>query len=60
VVVERGISAGTLSGDSELLVDRLVGAVYYRALITGEPLDAEFARELVLSAVGPRDAGGTA
>jgi AcrR family transcriptional regulator len=58
--VERGIGAGTLSGDSALLVDQLLGAVHYRALITGETLDAEYARELVLSVVGPRDMGGTA
>ncbi|GAB2459296.1 AcrR family transcriptional regulator [Conyzicola lurida] len=60
VVVERGVSAGTLSGDSALIVDQLVGAVYYRALITGETLDAEYSRGLVRAVVGPRDAEGTA
>ena len=36
-----------------VLVDQLVGPLYYRLLITGEPIDPTYVRELVLSTLGP-------
>ncbi|TWD83720.1 TetR family transcriptional regulator [Kribbella amoyensis] len=36
----------------ETLVDQLVGPLYYRLLVTGEPLSADYARTLVDSVLG--------
>ncbi|WP_433166988.1 TetR/AcrR family transcriptional regulator [Kribbella sp. CA-247076] len=36
-----------------VLVDQLVGPLYYRLLVTGEPITSAYARELVLSTLGP-------
>ena len=36
-----------------VLVDQLVGPLYYRLLITGEPLSPAYARTLVQSVLGP-------
>ncbi|PKW10975.1 transcriptional regulator, TetR family [Streptomyces sp. 1222.5] len=42
---ERGdLRAGT---SSTVLFDQLAGALYYRLLVTGEPIDAAYVRELV-------------
>ncbi|MFK4089681.1 TetR/AcrR family transcriptional regulator [Kribbella sp. NPDC020789] len=38
-----------------VLVDQLVGPLYYRLLVTGEPLTPEYARTLVLSVLGPEE-----
>ncbi len=35
-----------------VLVDQLVGPLYYRLLITGEPITSAYVRELVLSTLG--------
>ncbi|MFI5695564.1 TetR/AcrR family transcriptional regulator [Kribbella sp. NPDC051586] len=39
--------------DPRVIVDQLVGALYYRLLITGEPIDPAYVRALVLSTLGP-------
>jgi AcrR family transcriptional regulator len=36
-----------------VLVDQLVGPLYYRLLVTGEPITSDYVRELVLSTLGP-------
>jgi AcrR family transcriptional regulator len=38
-----------------VLVDQLVGPLYYRLLVTGEPLTADYARTLVRSVLGPEE-----
>jgi AcrR family transcriptional regulator len=46
--LERGRERGEISADAdlELAVDALHGAVFYRLLLSGEPLDAAFADSL--------------
>ncbi|GAA1561251.1 TetR/AcrR family transcriptional regulator [Kribbella hippodromi] len=39
--------------DPRVVVDQLVGALYYRLLITGEPIDPAYVRALVHSTLGP-------
>ena len=43
--LERGRARGEIDADAdlELAVDALHGAVFYRLLLSGEPLDADFA-----------------
>ncbi len=50
-VIGRGIERGELPGhvDQELLVDLLVGPLFYRALVSHVPIDAEY-RERLLDA----------
>jgi AcrR family transcriptional regulator len=38
-----------------VLVDQLVGPLYYRLLVTGEPLTPDYARTLVRSVLGPAE-----
>jgi AcrR family transcriptional regulator len=38
-----------------VLVDQLVGPLYYRLLVTGEPLTPDYARTLVRSVLGPEE-----
>jgi AcrR family transcriptional regulator len=47
--LERAVARGALPPDTDLdlLVDRLVGPVYYRVLVTGEPVSREFTDALV-------------
>ncbi|MDN3359138.1 TetR/AcrR family transcriptional regulator [Actinomadura sp. DC4] len=47
--IERAIARGELPPDTdvELAVDRLVGPVHYRALVTGDPLPRAFTDALV-------------
>lgn len=54
-VVARA-QAGGLTDDSvppAVLVDQLIGPLYYRLLVTGEPLTPAYARELVASVLRP-------
>ena len=46
--LERGRERGEIRADAdlELAVDALHGAVFYRLLLSGEPLDAEFAERV--------------
>jgi hypothetical protein len=46
--LERGRERGEIRADAdlELAVDTLHGAVFYRLLLSGEPLDAAFAERL--------------
>jgi AcrR family transcriptional regulator len=56
-VVAQAQAAG-LTDDSvppAVLVDQLVGPLYYRLLVTGEPIDPEYARTLVRSVLRPTD-----
>lgn len=39
--------------DPRVIVDQLVGALYYRLLVTGEPIDPAYVSLLVLSTLGP-------
>lgn len=52
--VTRAIDRGDLPGDTdiELLIDRLVAPIAYRALITGAPLGPGIATELVSHVLG--------
>lgn len=47
--LQRAVARGELPADADLdvLVDRLVGPLYYRILVTGEPVTAGFVAELV-------------
>ncbi len=48
-VVERGVARGDLdpNGPLELISDLLIGPLFWRLLLTGEPLDDTVARRLV-------------
>ena len=47
--LERAVARGELPADADLdvLVDRLVGPIHYRILVTGEPVTAGFVAALV-------------
>jgi AcrR family transcriptional regulator len=47
--LERAVARGELPADADLdvLVDRLVGPIYYRVLVTGEPVDTTLVDELI-------------
>jgi AcrR family transcriptional regulator len=56
--LERGRERGEIRADADLevAVDTLHGAIFYRLLLSGEPLDDEFAESLagqVLDGLGP-------
>jgi AcrR family transcriptional regulator len=58
-VLERGIERGEARADADLEVamDLIAAPFYFRALITGDPIDRSFARDLVqvvLAWLGPR------
>jgi hypothetical protein len=58
VVLDRGIARGDLASglDVELALDALGGALFYRLLITGGPIDehlAEGVAELILRGFAP-------
>jgi AcrR family transcriptional regulator len=58
--LERGRARGEIRADADLgvAVDALHGAVFYRLLLSGEPLDDEFAATIadhVLAGLVPRD-----
>ena len=48
-LVERGIARGDLRADTDPMTahDLLIGPVYYRLLLTGQPLDRAFAKRTV-------------
>lgn len=48
-LVERGVARGELRADldPELVTDLLLGPLYYRLFLSGEPLDPAFAEQLV-------------
>ncbi|WP_084598592.1 TetR-like C-terminal domain-containing protein [Actinoplanes subtropicus] len=52
--LERAVRRGDLSTgtDLDLLVDRLVGPLYYRALVTGEEIGEAFVTGLVTATLG--------
>ncbi|MFI8917353.1 TetR/AcrR family transcriptional regulator [Streptomyces sp. NPDC053513] len=52
-LLERARASGELHADvePEVLFDQLAGALYYRLLITGRPLDAAYIDRLVTSAL---------
>ncbi|MEV7533504.1 MULTISPECIES: TetR/AcrR family transcriptional regulator [Streptomyces] len=57
-LLERARQRGALRADAspEAVFDRLAGALYYRLLITGEPIDARYVEESVhqtLAGAGP-------
>jgi AcrR family transcriptional regulator len=54
-VLRAAQERGELRADSDpaVLVDQLVGPLYYRLLITGDPIDQEYANQLVASVLGP-------
>lgn len=49
VVLERGIERGEARADADLevAIDLVAAPFYFRALITGDPIDTTFARDLV-------------
>jgi hypothetical protein len=53
--LERAVSRGELSAavDLDTLVDRLVGPLYYRALVTGEEITDSFVSELIAAVPPP-------
>jgi len=58
--VEAGITRGDLAADTdiELVLDALAGPLYFRLLITGDPIDPGYARagvDLVLDRYGTKD-----
>jgi AcrR family transcriptional regulator len=52
-LIDRAKCRGELRADTEpvLLLDQLAGALYYRVLITGAPIDPDYARRLVSAAL---------
>lgn len=54
--LERAIQRGQLPADLDLdiAVDQLIGPVYYRVLVTGEPVTREFTDHLVDQFLGQR------
>lgn len=48
-ILERGISRGELKKDLdiELTIDLIFGPLFYRLLITGEPVDDEFIKQVI-------------
>ncbi len=48
-LLERGVQRGELkeSLDKELSVDMLYGPIFYRLLVTGEPIDDFYVRSVV-------------
>jgi AcrR family transcriptional regulator len=54
-VVAQAQDGGLVPGHASptVLVDQLVGPLYYRLLVTGEPITSAYVRELVLSTLGP-------
>lgn len=57
--LERAVERGQLPEDTDvdLAVDRLVGPIYYRALVTGDPMPREFTDRLVAEFLGPPSGG---
>jgi len=55
-MLAAGRARGELAADADLglLADLLVGPLYYRVLVTGEPIGAELAHEIVDSVLGAR------
>ncbi|MET0326084.1 MAG: TetR/AcrR family transcriptional regulator [Ilumatobacteraceae bacterium] len=49
LILQRGIERGELGGDTDvdLVVDLILGPFFYRHLLTGAPLDRDFAHRLV-------------
>ncbi|MFC6155464.1 TetR/AcrR family transcriptional regulator [Kribbella sp. NPDC058693] len=56
-VIAQAQSEGLLlaHADPGVVVDQLVGPLYYRLLITGEPIDPAYVRALVHSTLGPEN-----
>jgi AcrR family transcriptional regulator len=54
-VIAEGVAAGDFPSwlDAELAAQALLGAIFYRRLMTGEPLPPERAGELVDAVLGP-------
>jgi len=52
-LIERAVRRGQLRPDLDpgVLLEQLAGALYYRVLITGAPVDEEYAARLVASAL---------
>ncbi|MFD7641751.1 TetR-like C-terminal domain-containing protein [Kitasatospora sp. NPDC059795] len=48
-LLDRAAARGDLPADADpaLILDQLVGPLYYRVLITGDPVDAHYARAVV-------------
>ncbi|MEV7119808.1 TetR-like C-terminal domain-containing protein [Kitasatospora griseola] len=48
-LIDRAVARGELAADADpaLIIDQLVGPLYYRVLISGDPIDDCFARALV-------------
>ena len=53
-MIDRGIARGELPADTDqpVLADLLVGPLYHRALVTGEPVDHDIARRIVATVMG--------
>ncbi|WP_214325069.1 TetR/AcrR family transcriptional regulator [Nonomuraea sediminis] len=52
-LIERAVARGDLPAglDAHTLLEQLAGALYYRVLITGDPVDRSYAEKLVASAL---------
>ena len=50
-MIDRGIARGELSADTDrpVFADLLIGPLYHRALVSGEPVDHDVARRIVAS-----------
>ncbi len=60
-VMRRAADAGRLAvADVEVAIDVVLGAIYFRHLITREPLDATFVAQTVDAVVRPRGEHGSA
>ena len=63
-IIHAAVERGEIPppADADVALDMIAGPLIFRALITGEPLDAEFAENLATMALrmlGAKEAAGT-
>jgi hypothetical protein len=58
-MIDRGVERGELPADTDrpVLADLLVGPLYHRALVSGEPVDHDVARRIVATVLAGRADG---
>ena len=62
VIIERAVARGELPADvdAELVIETLIGPLYVRLLLTGEPIDAAFAGRVAAVVAAGAPAAATA
>ena len=54
-IVRRIVDPATSDQEIKLILDHLLGPVYYRILLTGDPLDDEYLWDLIVAVSWPQD-----